>query len=201
MKQLTKIVLAFLAMFCMILATSQVATAQEWAFQPIDDANKVWEIRFNYPLDSESVSTDSVYVLEGTKKHATTLRLAEDGKLLWVYPTEPYEKEKQYRVMITSGVKSDGKALKTPVEVPFQLVDLNDKIQSVYSKTVNVLTTVTVTTSPDVHSVKIGTDEMKFEGNNTFTLTLVDAKIGSTLSIYGYDENNKRIETKKYKIE
>ncbi|MCG7337142.1 Ig-like domain-containing protein [Sporosarcina sp. ACRSM] len=201
MKKITKMVAAFLVMFVMILATSQVATAQEWAFQPIDDANKVWEIRFNFPLDPQSVSSDSVYVLEGSNKHATTLDLAKDGKLLWVYPAEPYEKEKQYRVMITSGVKSDGKALKTPVEVPFQLVDLNDKIQSVYSKTVNVLTTVTVTTSPDVHSVKISGDEMKFEGNNTFTQTLVDVKNGSTLTIYGYDENGKRIETKKYKVQ
>ncbi|MFC5589091.1 Ig-like domain-containing protein [Sporosarcina soli] len=202
MKQRTKIVVAFLAMFFVILATSQLANAKEWTLQTNDDVNKVWNIRFNYPIDPSSLSTDSVYVLDGTKKHTITLGLAEGGKMVSVTPTTSYEMGKTYRLMITNALQSnDGQALMEPVELPFQIVNPNDKIQSVYSKTVNLFTTVTVKTSSDVHSVKVSGDEMKYEGNNTYTLTLVDAKIGSTLTIYGYDENGKRIETKKYKIE
>lgn len=189
-------------MFFVILATSQLANAKEWTLQTNDDVNKVWNIRFNYPIDPSSLSTDSVYVLDGTKKHMITLGLAEGGKMVSVTPTTSYEMGKTYRLMITNALQSnDGQALMEPVELPFQIVNPNDKIQSVYSKTVNLFTTVTVKTSSDVHSVKVSGDEMKYEGNNTYTLTLVDAKIGSTLTIYGYDENGKRIETKKYKIE
>ena len=202
MKQITKIAVAFLAMFFVILATSELANAKEWTLQTHDDVNKVWKIRFNYPVDLDSLTTDSVYVLDGTKKHAITLGLEEDGKLVSVTPDTPYETGKSYRLMITSALQSnDGQALMDPVEFPFQIVNPDDKIQSVYSKTVNIFTTVTVKTSSDVHSVKISGDEMKYEGNDTYTLTLVDAKIGSTLTIYSYDENGKRIETKKYKIE
>ncbi|MEK5067056.1 hypothetical protein [Sporosarcina sp. FSL K6-1508] len=95
---------------------------------------------------------------------------------------------------------NDGKALKTPVEVPFQVVNLTDDIQLVYSLSSGIFTNITVTTSPDVHRVTVGGEDMDYKGNNRFKASLIDAKPGSTVSIVSYDGDNKRLETKKYKL-
>jgi len=193
---------AFLVMFIVLLTSSQLGIAKEWDFEPIDDVNKAWEIKFNIPLDGSSLTTDSVYILDGKGKHPVTLQLTGNGNTVQVSPKVPYEVDKQYMLMITGAVRAnDGKSLKMSVEVPFRVVNPTEKIIAVQSLSSGYLTTLTVTASPDVHKVKVGSVEMDYRGNNRYKITLFDAKLGSTVSIIAYDENGKSIETEKYKLE
>ncbi|MEK4406331.1 Ig-like domain-containing protein [Sporosarcina sp. FSL K6-6792] len=202
MKQKRRKLVAFLAMFIVLLTSSQLGIAKEWDFEPIDDVNKAWEIKFNIPLDGSSLTTDSVYILDGKGKHPVTLQLTGNGNTVQVSPKVPYEVGKQYMLMITGAVRAnEGKALKTSVEVPFRVVNPTEKIIAVQSLTSGYLTTLTVTGSPDVHKVKVGTEEMRYKGNNRYQATLFDAKPGSTVTIYAYDESGKSLGTKQHKYE
>lgn len=201
LKQISKIVIATLAMFILLLPSSQLANAKEWEFQPTNDVKKVWEIWVNVPLELSSLTANSVYVLDGKNKHATTLRLGRNGYTVLVSPTVPYVVGKKYVLMITTAVKSSNrKALKVPIEVPFQVVNPADDIQSIHSHSTGILTNLTVTTSQGVHKVTVAGEDMRYRGNNKFTTTLIDAKPGSMISVTGYDEKNKRLEVKRYKL-
>ena len=104
--------------------------------------------------------------------------------------------------MIAKDVRSnDGKALTESVEFPFQIVNSDSHIQAVSSTSNGMFTTITVKASSDVNRVTLGGDEMKYRGKNIHELTLYKAKPGSTVSIIAYDDNNKRLETKKFKLE
>lgn len=186
-----------------MLTLKQIGSAKEWDFQPIDDVNKAWEIKFNMPLQASALTADSVYIVDGNgKKHPTNHQLVGNGKIVHVIPTVPYQVGERYMLMITTAVRtSDGKPLKEPVEVPFRVVNPTEKIVAVQSVTNDYFTTLTVTASPDVHAVKVGTVEMDYKGNNRYKLTLPDVKPGSTVNIYAYDETGKRIGTEKHKIE
>lgn len=196
----SRITLVFLVMFSLLFASSQFVLAKEWDFQTIKDVNKVWKVRFNIPLNPASLTADSVYITDGKSKHATTLRSIGNGYEVEVAPSVPYEMGKQYRLMITAAVKSKGGiALKTPIDVPFQVVDSKAKVQSVHSITGDILTNFTVMTNREVHRVTINGINMHYKGNNTYTYTLIDTKPGTVVTVIGYDENNKKLETKQYK--
>ena len=203
MKKTGRKLVAFLAIFIILLTTSsQSAIAKEWDLKFSDDISKVWEVRFNKPLDESTLTANNVYVLDGKQTHATTLKLMGDGSVLQVSPSVPYEVGKPYMLMITGDVKSsDKKALKTSVELPFQIVNSEGIIQAVYSTSNGIFTTITVMASSDVNRVTVGSVEMTYRGKNRHTTTLLDAKPGSTVSISAYDESNKRLETKKITLE
>ncbi|MED4454493.1 Ig-like domain-containing protein [Metabacillus fastidiosus] len=201
MKRARKLMITFAAMLIILFSSSQWAFAKEWDFQTTDDVNKVWKVRFNMPLDQSSLTANSVYVLGGGNPHFTTLRLVDNGYTVEVAPNAAYEVGKLYRLMITSSVQGkNGKALKTPIEVPFQVVSPTAKIQSIYTQSGGIFTNIIVKTSSDVHKVNFGTDEMRYDGNNTFSYALIDVKEGTTYTVNAYDENNRRIETMRYKI-
>lgn len=176
--------------------------AKGWNLKTSNDVNKVWEVQFNKALDKSTVTAESVYVSDGKTKHATTLKLTGNGSTLRVSPNVPYEVGKQYMLMITKDVRSsDGKILTTSVEFPFQIVNSGSHIQAVYSTSNGVFTTITVMTSSDVNNVTVGGEEMKYQGKNRHTITILDAKPGATVSIIAYDDNNKKLETKKFTLE
>lgn len=202
MKKAKGIIIAFLALFIVLFVFNQMGEAKEWDFQPIYDVNKAWEINFNIPLDSNSLTAESVYILDEKGKHPVTLKLIGGESTVQVIPTMPYEVGKQYKVMVTEAVKSsNGKLLTTSVELPFRVVKSTEKIIAVQSLTSGILKTLTVTASPDVYKIKVGAEEMDYKGYNRYKTTLVDARIGSTVSIVAYNEDNKVIERKNYKIE
>ncbi|MBB4823241.1 hypothetical protein HNO89_000459 [Sporosarcina luteola] len=202
MKRINRFILALIAMVLMFLPWQEVGVAKEWAFQSIDQVDKAWSIKFNLQLDGDSLTSTSIYITDGTNIHPSTSRLTGNGKEVQVVPSNPYEVGKAYWVMITNQVKSsDGKPLKTPIEVPFQVVDPNAKIQAVHSTTSGMFTTFIVTVHPDVHKVTIGTQELTFIGNNQYTGTFIDLKQNSTVTINGYDENNKRLQSVSYKVQ
>ncbi len=203
-----KLTMGLLAGFAIMLFLVGPAWAADttgfdlWQRQTIDDANKVWEIRFNMPLDQASITNDHIYILTGASRVDTKLTNSTDGYMTYVTPLKAYEIGKEYTLFITNKVTSkNGHRLSTPIAVPFILIDKNAKIQHVTSHYSSFLTMVTVFTSPDVHRVKIGTsDEMHFQGNNTYTLGLPDLKQGTRLTIRAYDESNRLLETKKHTL-
>lgn len=154
-------------------------------------------------LQASALTADSVYIVDGNgKKHPTNHQLVDNDKIVHVIPNVPYQIGEKYMLMITTAVRaSDGKQLKESVEVPFRVVNPTEKIVAVQSVTNDYFTTLTVTASPDVHTVKVGTVEMDYKGNNRYKLTFPDVTLGSTVNLYAYDETGKRIGTEKHKIE
>lgn len=196
------ILYAFLAAMLVVLSFSQMpALAKEWQYKTTEDVNKVWKVRFNGKMDTSSFTDSNIYVMDGKSIHPTKLSASENGYAVEVKPAKPYEIGKQYRLIIKGSVKSTkGIALKTPIEVPFEVEDPTLKSKSIQSNTNSSFTTVTVRTSSDIYKVTVAGAEMIYNGNNTYSSTMIDQKAGSTVTINFYDENNKLVETKKHTI-
>lgn len=202
MKRVKQSIVVLVAMVLVFLPWQDKKMAKEWDFQSIDQVDKAWSVKFNMKLDANSVNQTSIVITDGKTVHPSVARLVGNGYEVQVVPSAPYEVGKAYWLKITSSVKSsDGKALKTPIEVPFQLIDPNADIQAVHSMTSGIFTVVTVTANPRVHRVTLNGTDMHFIGNNQYTYTLLDTKPGSSVTIYGYDENNKRVETKRHTVQ
>ena len=201
MKQSRKLIVAFVLVLIVLFSFSSFSFAKPYDLQAQYQVDKMWKIGFNMPIDPSSLTADSVYVLDGKSKHVTTLQLIDNGYTIQVSPAKNYEKGKSYRLVITSLVQSrSGKALKTPIEFPFYIEDPNAKIQSISTVSGDIVSNVTVKTSSDVYKVKIGINELHYEGNNTFSYGLIDVKAGTVITVYAYDENNRLVETKKYTV-
>ena len=176
--------------------------AKEWSLQMTEDVNKAWKVRFNMALDTKSVQKSSVYVTDGKTTHSTSLKLLENGKLIEVTPSTRIILETEYRIMITTDVKSkNGKSLKSAVEVLFEVTDANAKLKSIKSTNDKTITSLIVVTSNEVFDLKINNESLRYTGNNTYELVLFGQKAGTVLTIYAYDVDGKRIETKKYTIQ
>lgn len=203
MKRVNRFIVALFFMALVFLQLNEMAIAKVWEFQPIDTVDKGWNVRFNLDLDENSITTNNVYIMDGGKKHASVPRLVGNGREIEVIPSALYEVGKNYRLIITTSVKSktSGKALKTPLEVPFQVIDPNEDIQATHSFTSGIITTVTVIAHPRVHRVTISGTDMHYLGNNQYMYTLLDMKPGAAVTIVGYDENNKRLKSQRYNIQ
>ena len=177
-----------------------VASAKTWDYQTSENVNKIWKVKFNMQLSEKSLTSSSIYVTDGSKTHPTTLSLAKDGYAVDIKPTTPYVVGKQYQIIVKTTVQANGKMLKTPIEVPFRIVDSTVKIQHAQNDISSIFTTVKVKTSSDVYRVTVDGEEMNYKGNNSFVYTLIDKSAGSSVYIYAYDENDRRIESLKYTI-
>lgn len=185
--------------FLLLPIESSIAKTEN--FKTTEDVNKAWEINFNGKLDSSTVTSNNVYVLDGQTKYPTTLTVINGGSTIKVKPNSPYQVGKLYELVITNNVKNtNGKALKESVRMPFKVVDSESIIQSVYEITSKDITILTITTNSDVFEVKIGTESLNYKGNNTYQYVLIGEKVGSKVTISAYDENDKRIDQLTYTI-
>ncbi|MEK4484705.1 Ig-like domain-containing protein [Psychrobacillus sp. FSL H8-0484] len=193
---------SFLAALLVVVSFSQMPTlAEKWEYKTTEDVNKVWKVRFNAQLNSKSLTKSNVYVTDGQNVHPTTFLTSSNGYVVEVKPTTPYQVGKEYQLVIKKSVQSsNGKELKTAIEVPFKIEDSKLKIKSVQSDTNSYFTTLTVQSSAEVHRVTVGGVDMVYQGSNKFTSTLLDTPKGTTVTIIAYDENNKQLETKKYTV-
>lgn len=197
-----KILMIVFSALVFLLLPVQASLAKEWTLQMTEDVNKAWKVRFSVALDAKSVQKSSVYVTDGKTTHSTSLKLLENGELIEVTPSTPYKIGTEYRIMITTDVKSkNGKSLKSAVEVPFEVIDSNANIKSIKSTNDKTITTLTVVTSNDVFDLKINNESLRYTGNNTYEHMLIGQKAGTVVTIYAYDVDGKRIETKKYTIQ
>ena len=85
--------------------------------------NFVWRVRFNIPLDPKSVNRDTMYVVNSqNQKLRTHISYDLETELIEIEPLEAYATNEQYRLIITTNVKSrGGQSLNEPVELRFKL--------------------------------------------------------------------------------
>ncbi|MDR7000989.1 hypothetical protein [Neobacillus niacini] len=104
-------------------------------------------------------------------------------------------------VYYKSGVKFTGRIGDKKYKNGVIVETANSKIRSISNQSGSIFTNITVTTSADVYKVKLGSEEMHYIGNYTFTYGLANVKTGTILSVYAYDENNKLLQTMKYTVD
>ncbi|MCP1143697.1 Ig-like domain-containing protein [Lysinibacillus endophyticus] len=184
-----------------LLLPFETSLAKTWNFQTTEDVYKHWKVNFSGKLDASTVSSNNVYVLDGQTKHPTTPTVTNGGSSIEVKPNSPYQMGKLYQLVISTNVKNaNGITLKESVTMPFKVVDSKAIIQSVHEITSQSITVLTIATNSDVFELKIGTESLKYLGNNKFQHVLIGEKVGSKVTINAYDENNKRIDQLTYTI-
>jgi hypothetical protein len=176
-----------------------------WPLKTADDVNKPWQVRFSMPVDPATVSNSTIYVTDSdNRKEDSTLTISDDKKAITVgRPSgQTYSQGNEYRLYITSGVKSVGgeSSLSAQVALPFVIADANSKILAISSGSPAFLTNITVITSQDIHSVKANGEEMIYKGNSTYTMGLTGLESGDSITIKAYNENGSLKETKKHTI-
>jgi hypothetical protein len=84
--------------------------------------NFVWRIRFNTALDPRTVNNENMYVLSDSGMLKTNITYDSSSNEVQIEPLEPYAKDEEYTLHITTKVASRGrKNLKEPIEVKFKL--------------------------------------------------------------------------------
>lgn len=193
------ILLCSVALF--LILPFETSLAKEWNIQTTEDVEKTWKVNFSMELDSTTVKSSNVYVTDGKTVHPTKLQIINGGKTIEVQPSEAYEMNTEYELIVTKDVKNlSGQPLQESVEMPFKVVDSSVVIQSVNSVTGSGITVLTVVTNSDVFDVKISSESLKYKGNNTYEHVLFGKEPGDSITIYAYDENDKVIEKQTYKI-
>lgn len=121
MKQLRQILLAVLFILFVLPLSAQAADLNTPATDV--DMQRQWTIKFNRAVTESSVNQNTVYVLNNQqKKMAVSYKFSADGKSLIVMPpTTGYIPEQTYTLVVTDGVTSGIKSLKTVVNKPFTI--------------------------------------------------------------------------------
>ena len=85
--------------------------------------NFVWRCRFTTALDPATITSDNLYVVnESGVKMATKFNYNDITMEIELEPLEPYAKDTDYYLHITTKVKSrGGQRLKEPIQVKFRL--------------------------------------------------------------------------------
>ncbi|SOB90798.1 Ig-like domain-containing protein [Ureibacillus xyleni] len=184
-----------------LLLPFESSLAKTWNFQTTEDVYKAWKVNFSGKLDSATINSSNIYVLDGQTKHPTTPTVTNGGSSIEVKPNSSYQVGKLYQLVVTTNVKNaNGTPLKETVTMPFKVVDSGATIKSVYSVTSLNVTSLTVVTNDDVFYVKVDGEEIKYQGTNTFLYGLVGKKIGDKVTIIAYDKDNKVLQRLTYTI-
>lgn len=84
--------------------------------------NFVWRIRFNTALDPRTVNNETMYVNSDSGILKANITYDSQNNEVQIEPLEPYAKDEEYTLHITTRVASRGsKYLKEPIEVKFKL--------------------------------------------------------------------------------
>jgi hypothetical protein len=195
------ILVAAILMATAAYAVAAPAQYKTWPRKSSADVRKTWSIKFNMPLDEDSVNAQTIYVADASGKRIDVkLTLSADKTTVKVTPVSPYALNGQYSIYATTGIaNADGKHLARPVVMPFIITDRH--IISVESAYTSLITSLTVTTSPEVYRVTANGTEMHYEGDNVYALGMSGLKPGDTVTIRAYDQSNRLMESTKHSIE
>ncbi|AEE95446.1 Ig-like domain-containing protein [Mahella australiensis] len=201
-KRIAIIVLAA-ALWLTTAAYASAAPAQykTWPRKSSADVRKTWSIKFNMPLNENSVNDQTIYVVDASGKRIDVkLALSADKTTVKVTPVSPYTIGGQYSIHATTGVASaHGRHLSQQVVMPFIITD--HRIITIESAYDPIITNLTVTVSSDVYKVTANGMELHYTGNDTYNCGLVGLKPGDTVTIRAYDESNRLLESAKHSIE
>lgn len=83
----------------------------------------VWKVKFNTPLDPQTVNNINLYVTTVNQTPLkTAIRYDSIGNLIEIEPLESYAQNESYILNITTKVKSKGgQSLKKPIQLQFKL--------------------------------------------------------------------------------
>lgn len=93
-----------------------------WEKQTTTNVNKVWQIHFSKALDSQSITSDTVYILnENRKKVATSITTAQSS--ISVTPMQSFEQGKHYTLYVSKNIQSvtDQIVLKNGIKMAFDV--------------------------------------------------------------------------------
>lgn len=202
----------FVSIITMILLTTALPIISSAAIQwtkkenPVP-ASKEWKVTFNLPVDKETVSNNTVYVVDKNgEKQATSpkVSLNNSKEVLVLPPLNGYEEGANYTLHVKNNIKSQkGKALTEGVEMDFTITSINiqDRILGTWKGEyigINFLVTfnkdytnqVTLDgqTEEGVYSIKSNKMTMSLLGNtrtglidslnnNEFTITSASGKV------------------------
>ena len=102
-------------------ATSIVKVSEEKFNTPLD---KIWTIKFNKNVDSDSINEESIYILDENREKVP-LDYDIDGRQVRLVPKLDYIRDKEYIIYITENVKSNNKKLVVPVTKEFDTFKIN----------------------------------------------------------------------------
>ncbi|MCY6485183.1 Ig-like domain-containing protein [Clostridium aestuarii] len=106
-----------------------------WETKNNIESNKVWTIKFNYPIDIHTIESN-VKVVEKETKKSKDIKVScnENGKSLKVVPLKKYENMETYTLLIEKGLKTkEGKKIDKPIKFDFTIKNENE-IEKVWTE-------------------------------------------------------------------
>lgn len=190
-------------LFCVVpVQAATVPTGfNTWTQQTTTDTRKAWTVNFSEPIDRSSLNNTNIYITDDNNTHlSAALTLSTDGASVQISPSAAYISGNKYWLFITGNITSENgnKQLTQPIALPFLVTASNSTISSVSDSYSSFVTGFTVTTSPDVYSVKINQTSMLYQGNNTYTLGVTGLNPGGKVTVYAYDSNGRLVQSQIY---
>ncbi|QGU95841.1 hypothetical protein GOM49_12705 [Clostridium bovifaecis] len=128
-KFIAALLIAVLSISIFPKGVKAIDNTETWESKYTDDTRKVWKINFSSPLsgsvDSNNIR-DYIYLQDyNNNKINVSITIASDRKYVEVsYPHYGYEKNKNYYLVIKSGLQSkDGKKTTKTIKIPFVVND------------------------------------------------------------------------------
>lgn len=86
----------------------------------VSTPNYSWKIKFNKPIDPNTVNSSKVYIKDEQGNVYTNINLTVNSDVITLNNTGAFEKNRLYYLYIEQGIKSlDGKNLQQPIKMPF----------------------------------------------------------------------------------
>ena len=174
-----------------------------WPQETTTDTHKIWTVKFNAPMDVNTVNSSNIYVTDDNNlPFKTTLTRTTDGASVQVSPVSTYTIGKEYWLFVTGNItfNSGKQHLSKPMAVPLVVTSPDSMISSVSASYSSLITSFTVVTSPEVCGVKINQTEMIYQGNNTYAVGMTGLKQGSNVTVNAYDGNGKFLQSQIYTV-
>ncbi|KAA9014562.1 Ig-like domain-containing protein [Niallia endozanthoxylica] len=182
-----------------------------WSTKTISETNKVWTVSFSQPLKESSIKKTTVYIEdERYRLFFTDVALSEDKKSIIVTPKNAYQENITYKLNISKEIMSEkGKKLANNIILPFVLNGTTENgnqeiakepISNVTITPLAYASRITAISNDTVNRVTANSKDMHYEGDNTYSLGIIDLSSGDNVRIEAYDIKGKKVFSKDYKV-
>jgi len=177
-----------------------------WDTRITNDLNKSWTVKFSGLLATDTVRSNNIYIVDANNSPLpVTLSISSDNTTVSIKPVSPYTLGNEYWLYVTNGVYRGSGAqtvvpLSKPLVMPF-IITQDAHIQSIGKVYNTLLTDISVTTDPTVHSVSVDGTNMLYQGKNTFKLGVASLANGAKIVLKAYDSSGNLLQTLDYTSE
>lgn len=120
MKKITTLAL----MFCFLLSMAGATYAIEFPAQHNVPLDKDWSIKFNRPVDTQTVLDLTVYIKDENNKYVpATISFSDDKRTVVLTPNQPYLPGTQHKLFVDSVSSEDSQPLAESVQKEFVTVN------------------------------------------------------------------------------